>query len=155
MTSREIQTAVRLILPGELAKHAVSEGEPVASQPNSNVHAFDQVLTRRVLLCRYQGRHQVHFRLDSCSRGFSHPIPFGTAPNVNLVFFNTTARDKKVYTVAMYVVCKHFMGGSGSKPPDDICTCSASMLAIMFGFHYLRIVTGQVSQWDIFQPSLG
>nr|CDS27543.1 histone H2B [Hymenolepis microstoma] len=26
MTSREVQTAVRLILPGELAKHAVSEG---------------------------------------------------------------------------------------------------------------------------------
>ena len=26
ITSREIQTAVRLILPGELAKHAVSEG---------------------------------------------------------------------------------------------------------------------------------
>ena len=25
-TSREIQTAVRLLLPGELAKHAVSEG---------------------------------------------------------------------------------------------------------------------------------
>ncbi|CAI0452763.1 unnamed protein product [Linum tenue] len=28
ITSREIQTAVRLVLPGELAKHAVSEGEP-------------------------------------------------------------------------------------------------------------------------------
>ncbi len=26
ITSREIQTAVRLILPGELVKHAVSEG---------------------------------------------------------------------------------------------------------------------------------
>ena len=26
LTSREIQTAVRIILPGELAKHAVSEG---------------------------------------------------------------------------------------------------------------------------------
>jgi histone H2B len=26
ITSREIQTAVRLILPGELSKHAVSEG---------------------------------------------------------------------------------------------------------------------------------
>ncbi len=26
MTSREIQTAVRLVLPGELSKHAVSEG---------------------------------------------------------------------------------------------------------------------------------
>ena len=26
MSSREVQTAVRLVLPGELAKHAVSEG---------------------------------------------------------------------------------------------------------------------------------
>ena len=26
MTAREVQTAVRLVLPGELAKHAVSEG---------------------------------------------------------------------------------------------------------------------------------
>jgi histone H2B len=26
LTSREIQTAVRLVLPGELSKHAVSEG---------------------------------------------------------------------------------------------------------------------------------
>ena len=26
ITNREIQTAVRLLLPGELAKHAVSEG---------------------------------------------------------------------------------------------------------------------------------
>lgn len=26
ITSREVQTAVRLVLPGELAKHAVSEG---------------------------------------------------------------------------------------------------------------------------------
>ena len=26
LTSREVQTAIRLILPGELAKHAVSEG---------------------------------------------------------------------------------------------------------------------------------
>jgi hypothetical protein len=26
LTSREVQTAVRLLLPGELAKHAVSEG---------------------------------------------------------------------------------------------------------------------------------
>uniref|UniRef100_A0AAQ5YN99 Histone H2B n=1 Tax=Amphiprion ocellaris TaxID=80972 RepID=A0AAQ5YN99_AMPOC len=29
ITSREIQTAVRLLLPGELAKHAVSEGHQV------------------------------------------------------------------------------------------------------------------------------
>ncbi|XP_012516327.1 PREDICTED: histone H2B type 1-M-like [Propithecus coquereli] len=31
ITSREIQTAVRLLLPGELAKHAVSEGTKYTS----------------------------------------------------------------------------------------------------------------------------
>jgi len=34
MTSREIQTAVRLILPGELAKHAVSEGTKAVRKYN-------------------------------------------------------------------------------------------------------------------------
>ena len=32
ISSREIQTAVRLILPGELAKHAVSEGSKAVSK---------------------------------------------------------------------------------------------------------------------------
>ena len=35
ITSREIQTAVRLILPGELAKHAVSEGAKAVTKYNS------------------------------------------------------------------------------------------------------------------------
>ena len=36
ITSREIQTAVRLLLPGELAKHAVSEGtKAVLEAPNT------------------------------------------------------------------------------------------------------------------------
>tara|TARA_R110002050_G_scaffold45275_2_gene107398 strand:- start:1793 stop:2164 length:372 start_codon:yes stop_codon:yes gene_type:complete len=36
VTSREIQTAVRLLLPGELAKHAVSEGtKAVAKYENA------------------------------------------------------------------------------------------------------------------------
>ncbi|KAG7334552.1 hypothetical protein KOW79_002959 [Hemibagrus wyckioides] len=34
ITSREIQTAVRLLLPGELAKHAVSEGTKAVTNPN-------------------------------------------------------------------------------------------------------------------------
>jgi histone H2B len=35
ISSREVQTAVRLILPGELAKHAVSEGtKAVTSNPS-------------------------------------------------------------------------------------------------------------------------
>lgn len=36
LTSREIQTAVRLILPGELAKHAVSEGTKAVTKYNSS-----------------------------------------------------------------------------------------------------------------------
>lgn len=36
LTVREIQTAVRLILPGELAKHAVSEGTKAVTKFNSN-----------------------------------------------------------------------------------------------------------------------
>jgi histone H2B len=35
ITSRDIQTAVRLILPGELAKHAVSEGTKAVSKYTS------------------------------------------------------------------------------------------------------------------------
>jgi len=37
ITSREIQTAVRLILPGELAKHAVSEGTKAVTKYNSSL----------------------------------------------------------------------------------------------------------------------
>ena len=36
ISSREIQTSVRLILPGELAKHAVSEGTKAVTKYNSN-----------------------------------------------------------------------------------------------------------------------
>eukprot|EP01116_Phalansterium_solitarium_P006836 TRINITY_DN19232_c0_g1_i1.p1 TRINITY_DN19232_c0_g1~~TRINITY_DN19232_c0_g1_i1.p1 ORF type:complete len:161 (-),score=45.16 TRINITY_DN19232_c0_g1_i1:114-566(-) len=41
VSSREIQTAVRLILPGELAKHAVSEGTKAVTKYNSS-HAASQ-----------------------------------------------------------------------------------------------------------------
>ena len=36
LSSREIQTAVRLTLPGELAKHAVSEGTKAVTKFTSN-----------------------------------------------------------------------------------------------------------------------
>jgi len=36
LSSREIQTAVRLLLPGELAKHAVSEGTKAVTKYNSS-----------------------------------------------------------------------------------------------------------------------
>ncbi|KAG6760426.1 hypothetical protein D5086_020902 [Populus alba] len=36
ITSREIQTAVRLVLPGELAKHALSEGTKAVTKFTSS-----------------------------------------------------------------------------------------------------------------------
>ncbi|ELR47099.1 hypothetical protein M91_04217, partial [Bos mutus] len=36
ITSREIQTSVRLLLPGELAKHAVSEGTKAVTKHTSS-----------------------------------------------------------------------------------------------------------------------
>ena len=39
MTSREIQTAVRLLLPGELAKHAVSEGTKAVTKYTASTSA--------------------------------------------------------------------------------------------------------------------
>eukprot|EP00798_Chlamydomonas_sp_ICE-L_P024046 gene24046-biopygen18546 len=38
VTSREIQTAVRLVLPGELAKHAVSEGTKAVTKFSLSHH---------------------------------------------------------------------------------------------------------------------
>ena len=35
ISSREVQTAVRLLLPGELAKHAVSEGTKAVTKYNN------------------------------------------------------------------------------------------------------------------------
>ena len=35
LTSREVQTAIRLLLPGELAKHAVSEGTKAVTKYTS------------------------------------------------------------------------------------------------------------------------
>ena len=36
LSSREVQTAVRLVLPGELAKHAVSEGTKAVTKYSAN-----------------------------------------------------------------------------------------------------------------------
>eukprot|EP01121_Diplochlamys_sp_Union-15-3_P001336 TRINITY_DN11162_c0_g1_i1.p1 TRINITY_DN11162_c0_g1~~TRINITY_DN11162_c0_g1_i1.p1 ORF type:complete len:154 (+),score=33.45 TRINITY_DN11162_c0_g1_i1:38-463(+) len=37
ITSREVQTAVRLLLPGELSKHAVSEGTKAVTKYNASM----------------------------------------------------------------------------------------------------------------------
>ncbi|KAK2514151.1 hypothetical protein Q9233_015125 [Columba guinea] len=47
ITSREIQTAVRLLLPGELAKHAVSEGTKAVTNYVAFLHLSDEDRPRR------------------------------------------------------------------------------------------------------------
>ncbi|CAH2021107.1 unnamed protein product [Acanthoscelides obtectus] len=48
ITSREIQTAVRLLLPGELAKHAVSEGTKAVTKYTSSKY-IDVVFASTVI----------------------------------------------------------------------------------------------------------
>ncbi|XP_071408054.1 histone H2B 1/2/3/4/6 isoform X1 [Pithys albifrons albifrons] len=49
ITSREIQTAVRLLLPGELAKHAVSEGTKAVTKYTSSKLKY--LLSRAASTC--------------------------------------------------------------------------------------------------------
>lgn len=41
ITEKEIQTAIRLVLPVELAKHAVSEGVKAVEKYNESVHLLE------------------------------------------------------------------------------------------------------------------
>ncbi|XP_044042855.1 uncharacterized protein LOC122871603 [Siniperca chuatsi] len=47
ITSREIQTAVRLLLPGELAKHAVSEGTKAVTKYTSSKNSATMARTKQ------------------------------------------------------------------------------------------------------------
>ncbi|VDP30984.1 unnamed protein product [Schistosoma margrebowiei] len=49
ISSREVQTAVRLLLPGELAKHAVSEGTKAVTKYSGS--KFLEILPRPDLIC--------------------------------------------------------------------------------------------------------
>uniref|UniRef100_G1LU99 Histone H2B n=1 Tax=Ailuropoda melanoleuca TaxID=9646 RepID=G1LU99_AILME len=68
ITSREIQTAVRLLLPGELAKHAVSEGTKAVTKYTSSKPSEQRARTHCPLLpCCGRKRRQPRncfFRCD-------------------------------------------------------------------------------------------
>lgn len=57
ITSRDLQTAVRLVIDGDLAKHAVSEGTKVVTRFYSGGHTFSQ---KRLVFPT--GRVEKHFR---------------------------------------------------------------------------------------------
>ena len=50
LSSREVQTAVRLLLPGELAKHAVSEGTKAVTKYSSAWFSFTSLILKLVSL---------------------------------------------------------------------------------------------------------
>ncbi|TKC43063.1 hypothetical protein EI555_007666 [Monodon monoceros] len=90
ITSREIQTAVRLLLPGELAKHAVSEGtKAVTKYTSSNLAPFlsnanpTQTSTGSCVQEQTRGRNRIWcLRLGiqfGQSGGFDRPEPKAAA----------------------------------------------------------------------------
>ncbi|XP_055259201.1 histone H2B type 2-F isoform X1 [Moschus berezovskii] len=56
ITSREIQTAVRLLLPGELAKHAVSEGTKAVTKYTSSKYNGRNYVNQKWKPCDENGR---------------------------------------------------------------------------------------------------
>lgn len=70
ITSREVQTSVRLLLPGELAKHAVSEGTKAVTKYTSSKWTRSKLETRAahdiIIMCL--------LRQSKKKRPFSGPL---------------------------------------------------------------------------------
>ena len=62
ISSREIQTAVRLILPGELAKHAISEGTKSVTKVSWFSLAFEYMIDHVLTVIPNSSRVQVPSR---------------------------------------------------------------------------------------------
>ncbi|CAB0037414.1 unnamed protein product, partial [Trichogramma brassicae] len=98
ITSREIQTAVRLLLPGELAKHAVSEGTKAVTKYTSSNASRSVTYVRTDLFTADSGQsaaYEIHVRIqcptpEKSSRHYlaqtqltSLFISFGPTPNLS------------------------------------------------------------------------
>ncbi|XP_063399857.1 histone H4-like [Mytilus trossulus] len=88
ITSREIQTAVRLLLPGELAKHAVSEGKGGAKRHRKVLRDNIQGITKPAIrrLARRGGVKRISGLIYEETRG------------VLKVFLENVIRDAVTYT---------------------------------------------------------
>jgi len=93
ISSREIQTAVRLILPGELAKHAISEGTKGVTKVRSRSRPlFADARSTRAASDRARLRHHVvHFAIRliacPCARLMHHVRRPSSAPLPSLLAF--------------------------------------------------------------------
>lgn len=83
ISSREIQTSVRLILPGELAKHAISEGTKSVTSMSfvTTGNSLSHEMSTRVLVAEvdhtrrvYIVRTFVHLRSDLIPIYISHEV---------------------------------------------------------------------------------
>lgn len=75
ITSREVQTSVRLLLPGELAKHAVSEGTKAVTKYTSSKWAGSAALrwAYHLRLCVLLSSNNNNIYISNCQRPFSGP----------------------------------------------------------------------------------
>lgn len=87
ITSREIQTAVRLVLPGELAKHAVSEG------PQSRCWVVK--VTKMVAGCANALMTSGH-SVSCISPRAMLPVNWRSASVVVITFFHDESSDKNI-----------------------------------------------------------
>ena len=86
ISSREIQTAVRLILPGELAKHAISEGtKSVTSTLPRLVHGYS---ITNGLLCRVLVLPEVD-SIMRCHPTCAYPMCIISIYNLSYAVWNT------------------------------------------------------------------
>lgn len=81
ISSREIQTAVRLLLPGELAKHAVSEGTKAVTK-------YTSYTSKLIKIQKYKGPFQGHPLLLNAA--FLNPKvdPVTNVTSTVLLFYN-------------------------------------------------------------------
>ena len=95
ISSREIQTSVRLILPGELAKHAISEGtKSVTSMWSWRYHStFTHFFLFRILF----GGCQVDLKMDRFFFSLlSYPVFFLPVHHCILIIYSYLRRAQSV-----------------------------------------------------------
>ncbi|KAL7839393.1 hypothetical protein SRHO_G00260510 [Serrasalmus rhombeus] len=112
ITSREIQTAVRLLLPGELAKHAVSEGTKAVTKytssknrkVTSSVFAFTDKATL-VSYCPKKGKNVL--LLNTMRKDAALSSREDKKPQIVLDYNETKGGVDNLYQVTATYSCQH------------------------------------------------
>eukprot|EP00095_Tigriopus_kingsejongensis_P006511 snap_masked-scaffold172_size289735-processed-gene-0.0 protein:Tk06511 transcript:snap_masked-scaffold172_size289735-processed-gene-0.0-mRNA-1 annotation:"PREDICTED: uncharacterized protein LOC103459387" len=125
ITSREIQTAVRLLLPGELAKHAVSEGtKAVTKYTSSNLCAHGDV----VLALTQDPTHQIR-RYQKSTELLIRKLPFQRLVREIAQDFKTDLRFQSSAVMALQEASEAYLVGLFED--TNLCAIHAKRVTIM------------------------